>query len=74
MTYRVLGYQHISYVNKSGRPVVGTRLYCACDDLQVQGVKAEPYFYSGSHITPSIGDDYNLEFNSDGRLVSVSQL
>lgn len=66
----VLGYEHVQYVNKSGRQVIGMRLYLVYDSDRVTGSGCESVWISGDLTPPALGSKVRLMYNRFGRCIS----
>lgn len=70
MKCTVLGIQNIDYVNKTGKHVVGLKLFVSYVDSHVDGRACLDVYISGEvQISPSVGDDIILFYNRFGRCV-----
>lgn len=73
--YEVIGFERIDYTSKkTGKPVLGYRLYMSFQGKSISGVGCQSEFVSeadlGSYV-PAIGDVIRLFYNRWGRVVGV---
>ena len=76
MKVKVIGIQPVNYVNKNGRQITGTKLHCAYEKTQVQGLCVDS-FYIGNNI-PNIekvklNEVVNLYFDQYGKVDFLAQ-
>ena len=71
--YNVIGIEDVDYNNKSGKRVLGTRLYCTFDDLKIDGSGCEVFFIGQRVDLPpvSLGDNIQVFYNKYGSIDSV---
>jgi hypothetical protein len=73
--YEVIGFERVDYTSKkTGKPVLGYRLYMSFDRQTISGVGCQSEFVSDSDLgsyTPTIGDLIRLFYNRWGRVVGV---
>lgn len=70
--YEVVGLRYAKYINKAGREVSGTMLYCQYVDDRIQGVGCAEFWVpadGAQHV--AIGHQITPLYNRYGRVVSV---
>lgn len=74
---RVLGIERISYTNKEGREVNGTKLHCCFESNKVEGVAVLEPIYCNNKVDCSgiaVGDEIEIYYNAWNKPVAVEVL
>ena len=75
--YELYGVQTVDYLNRQGRQIRGTRLYCTFTDEKIEGYGTEAFFVSDRVPLPEdlrLGDKLKILYNRYGSIDSVEKL
>ncbi len=77
MLVRLIGVQNINFTNNIGEEINGTNIFCAFEDENVEGLRAEKFFLKSGIVLPKdtkLNDTIDLAFNMKGKVEAISKV
>ena len=74
MKAKFLGVQGIHFVNNNGEEVNGTNIFCAFQDENVEGLRAEKFFLKDGITLPKgtqLNDTIDIIFSRKGKVEAI---
>ena len=75
MQVSLVGVQRVNFTNNVGEVIKGSKLYCAFEDSNVEGLRTEAFFVKPEVKIPEckINDAIELSFNMKGKIEKISK-
>ena len=74
MKAKLVGVQEIHFTNKSGEEISGTKIYCAFQDENVEGLRTADFFLKNGITLPKdskLNDTIDISFNMKGKVEMI---
>ena len=75
MQVKLVGVQHVNFINNNGETIVGTNIFCAFEDENVEGLRTEKLFIKDGIKLPDckINDIIDIAFNMKGKVEALNK-
>ena len=73
MQVKLVGVQHVNFINNNGENIDGTNIFCAFKDENVEGLRTEKFFLRPEIKLPEckLNDALDISFNMKGINVNL---
>ena len=73
MQVKLVGVQPVNFTNNNGETIIGTNIFCAFKDENIEGLRTEKFFLKDGITLPEckLNDTINLSFDRRGKVEMI---